>query len=425
MGWKEYLEDYENKEKERLNRINKEARSQDISSFESLFPTHRFPNFHQPVARLFGSPYRIKENDSIWSRSLLSGTTLCPLFPTPLSSFEEENGFRIREIPEIIDFIKRTGKVAFYLREYPTAYKHLDFLEPVMTELRPICLSSIPLSAFFPADEVKKYIVEFWTLAGLALIPMIKRDMLAYMGTLSSVQHTIREAEWCYVCLKGLGYHRISEEIENTIVSDPEAARRTLAVAARLITNPLLSFLPESSIIDHERYLMDLEVTRNLMLDTPSPQFPCEIGTFLSKMLVHSPPSFDACKELYYHYEEHDVYKTAMALNEGIIASEPDTIEKSVSDLSETMNSIWENRNLRRKALGIRLGIHVSLGVVGPVAALLSGGIEGLLAGLGVAVGEAFLTTRSEEISEGLARKLCLNREVTVYDFRRKYKLDS
>lgn len=419
MGWKEFLEDYEKEEIEYLDEFSKKAHDTSLSSFEMFPPAIRYPNFHQPASRLL----RMWPRARLWSGILLSGTTLVPLLPMPKSFFEKHHGFAIREIPKIIDFAKRTGKIAFYLREPPTAYKDVKFLEPILTALRPPLSIDLSPSVFFSPKEVERYYIEFGTLASFSLRSYIEQNR-PLTGLRSSLKEVESNLFGIYAFLKGLGYQNIVDRIGDCIISDPETTVDIMTMADELIVKPFRDVSASSFIFDKDRYIMRRRFAESHMLNLRKPQFPGEIGKFLTHTLVHSPPSLEACEQLYYHYKDQDVYKVAQALNEGITASDPDIIDKSSSELSTIMNNIWETKNLRKRTLGVRFGTHALLGVVGPVATLLTGGLGGLLIGLGVEVGNAFLTMKPE-IAERIAKRLSQNYETIVYDFKRRYKLDT
>lgn len=425
MGWKEYLEDYEEQEKEEYAQFIERVHDTRLSSFDTFPPTHRFPNFHQPASKMkIPSVYR--KGKSIWSQTLLSGTTLMPLFPSPKTYFKEYHGFAIREIPGVLDFIKRTGKVAFYLRELPTQYEHLDFLQEIMTDLRPPVSTTLPLSVFFKTDELKRSSVEFDTLARLGTFYSdLESHMLLALGKRSSVDQAYVRCMNTYACLKSLGYKDIVEEILNSIILEPDEAKRIIRIATELIEIPLTDTTVRSFIFSQDQYLEQRKFAGGHSVHLPAPRFPGEIGKFLTRTLVHSPPTLHACEELYYHYKEEEVYEAANALNEGIISGNPNAIDEKTSELTMIMNSIWESKSLQRKTLGLRFGIHALFGVVGPVATLLTGGLGGLLAGLGVQVGNAVLTIKSEELAEKIAKISSPNYETIVYDFKKKYKLDA
>jgi len=423
LGWKEFLEDYEQEEIENIDRFMKEVHDSNLTSLSMYPPAHRFPKLCQPVSRLL-IPSTLDDVPAIlWSSVLLSGTTIGALTPHSQSTFEDMHGFKIREIPEIIDFIKRSGKLAFRLREPPTAYKNLEFLEPIFEELRPPVMIKLPLTVFFDEKEIRKHMVEFSTLASINFWNHVGQGLRNVGLGLGSLVETMDSASEIYACLKALGYRDLVEEIENLVVLNPSTANDRLIQSRDLITGPLRETFTTSRIFDRHRYSMQKAFAESQVSSLPKPQFPGEIGKFMFGTLMHSPPSLDTCEELCMHYEEHDVYKVANALNEGIIQNEPDAVKKKSAELSTIMNNLWETKKLQRKSLGVRFGIHVLFGAVGPVAMALTGGLSGVLTGLGFEVGNAFFAIKSDKIAEKIAKRLSPNWEAIVYDFKRKYKL--
>lgn len=85
-----------------------------------------------------------------------------------------------------------------------------------------------------------------------------------------------------------------------------------------------------------------------LVYQPSSKQFPCEIGKFLIRKLTYAPYGLDACKELMYPYDAHDLQKIQRSLNEGVITNNPDILNKNVSALSEILDNIWNDKTISR-----------------------------------------------------------------------------
>ena len=423
MSWKEFLEDYEAKELEDYESFKKKFIEDKLDPEETFPSTDRFPELRKPICRLFRLEcYSAKDN--IWSRIPLSGSTVCGLPSFPESIFEKNVGFSVKQIPRVIDFVKDTGKLQFVLRHYPTAYLDAQFLEPILTELRPPLGVNFPPDAFFGKQQLHKYMVEFDTLAESKVTPSIIRWSIETTGSKRNAEVLLGDYRHTYACLKGLGYQDIVDELEFALVTDVGKAAILTIIGGVLITQPLFDPLARSFIIDANLYEYAVEFAKAHLLDIPEPSFPGEIGEFLIRKLVHCAPSLDACKQLIFKYEDEDVYKLAQALNQGIFENEPDVVSQSGKDLSMVLDHIWKDKKLPNRIKELKIGVPVLFGVIGALACGIPGGIGGLLTGLGFSVGDKFVGGMSEAIAEKIAKIGSPNWELIVYDFKKKYGLN-
>jgi len=79
------------------------------------------------------------------------------------------------------------------------------------------------------------------------------------------------------------------------------------------------------------------------------------------------------------------------------------------------MTGLWENRSLKRKIEGLRLGIPVSIAFVGSFAFGPIGGLGGFLTGLGFSIGSKILNVKREDLSKRIARLVSPGYQVNVY----------
>ena len=201
-----------------------------------------------------------------------------------------------------------------------------------------------------------------------------------------------------------------------------------MARAATVTKNEQHIVIVDTSIQD---VILEYKINHELchakahLLDIPKPNFPGEIGEFLIRKLVHCAPSLDACKQLIFKYEDHDVYKLAQGLNEGVVENRPEVVGQSSNDLSLVLADIRQDKKFANRVKGLKIGVPVVFGVVGTLAGVFLGGIGGLLSGLGFSVGDKFIGGISEGLAEKIAKLGSQNWEVILYDFKKKYGLDT
>jgi hypothetical protein len=138
--------------------------------------------------------------------------------------------------------------------------------------------------------------------------------------------------------------------------------------------------------------------------------------------LTYAPEGLDACKELLYHYNAYDLQKVQKAMNEGIMTNQPDVINKSVTELSEILDNIWEDKTLPRRIRGLQIGIPLSMAAIGCAAAGPIVATGGFLAGLGFNVADKFIDLGTESLSERIAKLKTKSYQANIYDFKRRYK---
>lgn len=424
MGWKEFLEDYEAKELEDYERFKKKFIDDNFGPEDTFPSVDRFPELRKPISRLFHlGKYSAKNR--IWSRIPLSGSTICGLAPFPETLFEETTGFSVKQIPEVINFVKDTGKLQFVLRHYPTAFLDTQFLEPILTEIRPPVGVNFPPDALFGKQQLQKYMIEFDTLAESKVIPSIVSWSIETTGSTKNAEVLIGQYRHTYACLKGLGYQDIVDELEYALLTDVGMTLMIIVMGGLLITQPFSDPLTRSFTIDADLYDHAVEYAKTHLLDIPKPSFPGEIGEFLIRKLVHCAPSLDACKHLIFKYEDGDVYKLAQALNQGIVKNKPDAVSQSSKDLSMVLDDIWKDKRLTNRVKELRIGVPVLFGVIGTLACGLSGGIGGLLTGLGFSVVDKFIGGMSEGMAKKISKFTSPNWELVIYDFKKKYGLNT
>jgi len=97
-----YLEEYENRE---------------VDALKLNIPiSERIEKLQTPIFNL------VEDSHSFWSQIAFSGTTIFPLHPIPSIQFEQAWNISVDEIPNLIKFVRDTGKIQFVLTAHPNFY---------------------------------------------------------------------------------------------------------------------------------------------------------------------------------------------------------------------------------------------------------------------------------------------------------------
>lgn len=413
---KEFLEDYEEKERQEIEQFIKSALEEKFLITQRFPPETRFGKLHAPVV------YRGTPRVDIWPLVPFSGSTIIPLLPAEKETFERLHRFEVDEIDEIVSFAEETGKIQFVLMEKPTKYSKLDFLDPIFERLTPPQFSGMPLKIFASYDSLNKFSIEFSTLANLGFADYV-RETNPYRVERNLLEKFMNNLRGNYMMIKTLASSDICQDLENSLVSDHKRAMDLFHVTDILILRPVRNPLRciESYTLEDLRKARQFAKSRGIKMHKKP--FPCEIGKLLMKKLTYYPESLEACKELVAHYDEQDVCRLFNEINKGVIRDQPDMVERSQAELSIVLDNIWTDKSLQRKIAGIRFGVPLLIGAVGTIAAGISGAFVGLLSGIGFNVIDKLFELKKEAFSEKVSKSLCLSYQSIIFDFKKKYSL--
>ncbi|WXG44284.1 MAG: hypothetical protein WED04_09670 [Promethearchaeati archaeon SRVP18_Atabeyarchaeia-1] len=155
----DFLLDYDNREKEELDRFLVKAKKGMIERYP---PLARFINAREHLAG-------INIGLSMWGVIPFYGSTVIQLEPTndrrSFDNLYRETGFTSKDLDRLIDFVKQTGRLQFVLTQRPTRYQSLEFLRPLFEELKPP-IAPTSFAVLLKPKRVKQYFTEFDTLAG-------------------------------------------------------------------------------------------------------------------------------------------------------------------------------------------------------------------------------------------------------------------
>ena len=359
----------------------------------------------------------------IWPLVAFSGSAIVPIMPIEREQFESFHMFKISEIEQMVSFAEDTGKLQFLLMRQPTDYYKLDFLEPIFKRLRPPQFMGIPIYEYANYDTLSQYYREFTAIADSGF-----RD---HVRKVSAVGHNKRafdslmtNLQGDYMMLRAISNTEFSEEFAQLFRSDFENAGKLLETIDILVLRPLRNPLKCMDAYPLET----IRVGQSIGLDNAfnsGNRFPCELGRLLMKKMTCYPESLDACKQITANYDDQDVIKLLQAVNEGVSKNNPEAVEKNEKELSAALDNVWNNKALLRKITGIRFGVPLMLGAIGTVAGGLSGGYAGLLSGLGFNAADRLFEYRGDAFSEKMSKFLTPSYQAIIFDFKKKYSLDS
>lgn len=426
-GFEEFLEDYEEKEKENIEKfLIKLKKGGKLSEGAMYPPPERFLGLKEPIAKY--NPYL----GSIWGVAPFYGSTIVSLQPVKSKKqfdaiYSKTCGFTSANIEEIVDFVKETGKIQFVLGDTPTHFKYFEFLMPLLEQLNPPSEWAIPVEFFLEEQTYKKYAIEYGTLIEFGFRSLVDKDVSSHFSMDKSSAHKYYAD--LYAFIKTFVGEGIGDELGTLMILYPPIALHIFGLLEWLIVSPARSTLKAIRTLKVEGMgtLDEIKKTPNVKIafSIPIPKLPIpsyDVGKFILSKIILYPETFDGCKEVIYHYEENDLYKTLEALNEGVNKGKTGIIDNQVVELSAILNNIWEDADkIRFKSEGINIGVSTSIGLIGELASELSG--IGILATLGFQVADKIVGLKSDSISEKITKFISPNYLATIYDFKKTYNI--
>jgi hypothetical protein len=419
---REFLEDYEAKEKETLVKHGIKY------SLENRLKLKK--------------PYAWPAQENIWHQIPFYGTILIPLVSCEDSAFFEVHGFHIEEIDKVIDLAKETDRIQFILISPPTDYEGMDYLDSVFKEMDPPWKPPIRLHDTLynqMKEDIKLWYDEMSYLisnpnfahqindlfSGVRMRPLTPIDEEFPHNLFDSKAEGFLYSfiDTC-IDLRVLGCHNIADEIALQMSINPLKAFIIFYISDKLITRPFSDPLKAIHCLDNH-ILKELNIPLN-HLQNQAIEFPCEVGKFLTKKLTPIPKDYEACIDLIYTYEENDLNKVLNALNEAVKKEKIDMVKEKSEEISIIFENVWSDVDkLKRKINIAKHGISLGIGVIGAVATMPIGGLGGLVAGLGFEVAEKIGEEKKvyEPVSEKILRGVASSHMIHIYDFKKKYKL--
>lgn len=416
----EQLKDYEDDEAERFDAFLKGLEAGKADSYP---PRERFNRLTEPVAKR-------AQDESIWPQIPIYGSLIIPLLPVQEADFSKTHHFEALDLPGLMDLCKDTGRVQFTLAARPTQFANLDYLDPILSELRPPVVRTIPNTAVFDDAALRKTNLQFDTMAGISLWPLI-RTTLANSGLdYLYAEQTYDTLRSTYAMLKLLGYHNTIAEIEDSMISDAPRAYRVLYFYNQFIKGPI--FDPLKGVYCFSRdYIKGMKRISGSESSSQTDQFPSEIGTLLLNSITLVPESMDACQGVIDLYGRNGVMRIIADLTSAVADDKLDVIVSTSVQLKRVLQNVWDDARERIGTItGVSQGISFEVVAAGLAAGQPLGGPPGraagtgLLAELGFKLADKGVESASESIDGRYAKVISKSYAISVYNFRKKIRLD-
>jgi len=382
-------------------------------------PIQRFPKLHKPYTLAV-----IGKNAPIWPQMLCTGSLIIPLVPQKdEKQFNDTYGFSSKEIDNIIQFSKDTGRIQFVLESFPIDFQNLQFLEPIFKELRPPLLLN-------PHGHLSKKrleaLVEIET-----IIDLNEQTYFAIWNNLQGSRSTnldlFNKRVNCgtYANLRVLGFDEIADEIIDNILIDPSKASALLAVSQAFITNPMINPFQVQFSVNYERAVLAKKILRTNFDVNKSNIFPCEIGAFLLNRKSFNPKNFVDSQRALEIYSDNQFYQVYLAFNEAVSTKNYSVLDTEVKNLNEIFTQIWDDaESIIKTKEWIKKPIDFSIAGIGlSIATLTSWGTitpdKGLLLGLGYLAANSLIGDYvRNDIPEYISRHIEKPYNITIYDFK-------
>ena len=417
---KEFLKNYEAKEKEEINKFTQKFREGKIGA-EDVYPQKYRLKLNKPYSTSIAG-------EGIWTQIPLYGTTIIALQSTKKENFKKIHGFDIGDIDRLIDFVKESGKIQFALDDYPTQYIEMDFLEPLFRELKPPKLIHLPLDCIITNEEIENDSIE---IGGLLENPQslnfIKKYIEEKYPKSTIYQDDVKKGIlYDLIRLKVLGHENLVENfigwLATVDVEEYSLLQRTLHDIFLFPYDPLKGIKPFKIQELNRLHKQFSSVSFNTNKEM---ELPYEVGKFLdNKLRLISPKNQDGTVELCDEYDLYDLRKVMNALNKAVVEERHDVITEKSKEVSLIFENVWNDADKLRKKINIyQHGISFGFGIMGAVATLPIDGVGGLLSGLGFLVADKFLDRKAYgSFSEKIVKFRTQNRITHIYDFKKKYK---
>lgn len=414
MNFKEFLQDYEESEHEKIRKFVRQFDDGTFSHDDQYPPKERFVKLGDTIS----TPATGDMN--IWGLIPFNGSTIISLLPMDdEKTFNEavkDSGFSSRKIDEMIDFVKDTGRLQFGLMSDPTDYMNLKFLEPLFSELKPPLL--IHKTDLFAQSEMStNYLDEFNTLSQHGFSKDINAQASNVKIHLKST--SLHKYTRDYVILKILGYDELVDEIGTLMILDTEKAKQYFQVFGNLIVDPVIN--PLRPIYNFDRnQLTNVYNAESDPVSRVDEHIPYEVGGSLLNKMIHYPETLDGCIKVLQKYDDYELSKVRSALNEGIKKENADAIADNRTNISEIFDNVWaDSAEVNTNSSLVNCGVTLNLALIGTLAT----GLPGILAGLGFQIVDKLWGCTGDHLSENIAKRVSPNHLVAIYEFKKKHGL--
>jgi len=385
-----FLEEYERREFEAFER------NENVSE--------RIDELKPPIFNITGPC------SSIWSQIAFSGTVIFPLHPLRQETFESGWHISTTEFPDLIQFVKETKKIQFVLTAPPTAYKEFDYLEPILTELKPPMYTQIGRENQELRDLASKCNSEINYLISLSPSWKFRAQFI------STQRHIINDYINCYTMLRYLGFKEIADTFVDNFLADPKFSEIYIATAFDLLVHPLIDPFKANLSFCIDKIQKAKEMGINTHLSSKDASFP-EVGSYLMTKCTPYPESLHACRNLIDDYQENDLFEVYAALNNAIIDKNDTSILQRTDEIKVILDNVWNDTTIKSNATAYYYGINITCGVIGYCLK----DAPGLLVSLGLKVLDCSKSKYLDQFSELISKRTASPYMATIYDFKKEY----
>jgi hypothetical protein len=422
---KEFLMDYEAKEKEEIKKFAQKFREGKIGAKE-VYPQKYRLKLNKPYTTSIAGEW-------IWTQIPLYGTTIIALQPARKEIFKKIHGFDTEDIDRLIDFVKESGRIQFALDDYPTQYIKMDYLEPLFRELKPPKLTHLTLDCIITDEEIENYSSEIGSLLeNPQSLNSIKKYIKKKYPQSTISQDVVKQGLLDdLVRLKVLGHEDLVEDYVGWLATvDAMECISLLQAIHDMFLYPYdllkgIQSFKRQEIHRLHRQFPSFDFTTNKEIGLPY-----EVGIFLNdKLDLIRLQNLKGSIELSDTYDLYDLRKVMNALNEAVEEEKIDKITEKSKEISLIFENVWDDTDkLKERINKYRYRISFGFGIIGALAGVLAagpiGGVGGIFTGLGFAVADKYWDIKTyPALSEKIAKLRTQNQIIHVYDFRKKYKL--
>jgi hypothetical protein len=420
MSFKDFLEDLEASEAAAIEAYwQKTAQSPGPTRSNLPYPpTERFRTGRRPNA--------LSGDCNIWGTIPFHGSVLSPLAsagtPEKFDWLHGPLGLSARKMPDVLEFAQDMGRLAFFLVDPAPSYARMEYLEPLIRELKPPHLVTI-----LPEDRISKTSLRgeseaFDDIAGDSIMRYLVGFELARQSVdpMELASHDYANLRQTYVVLRTLGPTELVLETERHVRLEPGRAVRLLEMCKNLLIGPALDRTGMTRVFPADELAASAADASGQLAQNSPETIPYEVGKFVLSSTVMYPETIDGCKRVIEEYDEVELSTVQSALTKAIRSSDVEAINASSLQLTTACTEAWKRAS--RISVLEKVAGTAPVALFGAIGAAVSGlpGV-GVMAALGLAVGDKFLGDRIGSSASSLLLPLLADPSLlTVYDFQKR-----
>lgn len=308
--------------------------------------------------------------------------------------------------------LRDEGKVQFILAGPPSAYRGLDYLNPIL-RTRPPAYSFRNAVFFMETNGAETW--KEWHDEGKAVFLSKLDSLRKKLGVSTPTPAFEGSVIGAWLNLRGMGLHSLAEAIKEVSLHNVESAAIYLEVYHDLLCAPRISALGGCATSNAHYLSIAASVASSVGAELPPTHqdyaggFPIEAGRLLAERYhLVRPRTLSEAIEIYPDYGE--ARAALQSLADYVRVGRVDLVVDAAGAVSRAFEEV---HRLKRSIKTLEMAFQVT-SVVGSAAAGLTGGGVGLLAALGFGL---LGTAAASTAAETLAKLTTSNSIVSLYDF--------